>query len=401
MPADIFTTGEIPLPGRRRRPVSPHVVLALRANAALRGLGGFLTIFSAFLVQAEFAGGWEATLALGAIAAAAGIGSFAGTAVGSRLHAADPDRIVLIAAGSAAGITVVAAVFYSFAMAAAVALVAAVTNALGKVSLDAIIQREVPESLRASAFARSETVLQLAWVVGGAFGIALPPTGWLGFTVAASLLVLAVGLILWSLHRSRRPVPPPAPEQPAWPGARRRVPPTRSASSGREPYAQPPSPACRCCWSSRRLRQERRGRRPARRRVIVGAQDVTTRPTQYCLDGEWQRYTTTPPILEVSPDTAHQPDRPRRGGRARLERAGLRRAAGGDDRRGRRARRHGHLRRDQHLRRRPAGVLPGRRRGQRRRVRGAVGRLAGGLPPRRRRRHRDAVVRRPSTSPAG
>jgi hypothetical protein len=211
MPADIFTTGEVPVPGRRRRPVSPHVVLALRANAALRGLGGFLTIFSAFLVQAEFPGGWEATLALGAIAAAAGIGSFAGTAAGSRLHTAEPDRVVLIAAASAAGITVVAAAFFSFVMAVVVAFVAAVTNALGKVSLDAIIQREVPESLRASAFARSETMLQLSWVIGGAVGIALPPTGWLGFTVAASLLVLAVGLVLWSLHRSNRPAPPPAP----------------------------------------------------------------------------------------------------------------------------------------------------------------------------------------------
>ena len=66
-----------------------------------------------------------------------------------------------------------------------------------------IIQREVPDNLRASAFARSETMLQLAWVIGGAFGIALPPTGWLGFTVAAALLVLAVGLILWSQHRGR------------------------------------------------------------------------------------------------------------------------------------------------------------------------------------------------------
>ena len=217
MPADIFTTGEVLVPGRRRRPVSPHVVLALRANAALRGLGGFLTIFSAFLVQAEFPGGWEATLALGAIAAAAGIGSFAGTAAGSRLHAADPDRIVLIAAGAAAGITVLAAIFFSFAMAVVVALVAAITNALGKVSLDAVIQREVPESLRASAFARSETVLQLSWVIGGAFGIALPPIGWLGFTVAAAILVLAVGLVLWSLHRSKRPARPPAPREPAAP----------------------------------------------------------------------------------------------------------------------------------------------------------------------------------------
>jgi predicted MFS family arabinose efflux permease len=123
---------------------------------------------------------------------------------------------VLIAAGVAAGITVLAAVFYSFAMAVAVALVAAIANALGKVSLDAIIQREVPESLRASAFARSETVLQLSWVVGGALGIALPPTGWLGFTVAAALLVLAVGLVLWSLHRSNRPAPPPPPAEPVW-----------------------------------------------------------------------------------------------------------------------------------------------------------------------------------------
>ena len=39
-------------------------------------------------------------------------------------------------------------------------------------------------------------------------------------------------------------------------------------------------------------------------RVSAGSQDVTGRPTQYCLDGEWQRYTVTPPILEVSPDTA-------------------------------------------------------------------------------------------------
>ena len=202
--ADVFTTAEIPVGRGRRRRVSPHVVLALRANAALRGLGGFLTIFSAFLVQATFEGGWEATLALGAIAAAAGVGSFAGTAAGSRLHAAEPDRLVLFSAASAAAITVLAAVFYSFAMAAVVALVAAVTNALGKVSLDAIIQREVPESLRASAFARSETMLQLAWVVGGAFGIALPPIGWLGFTVAAALLVLAVGLIVWSLYRAPR-----------------------------------------------------------------------------------------------------------------------------------------------------------------------------------------------------
>jgi hypothetical protein len=217
MPADVLTTAEIPVGGKRRR-VTPHVVLALRATAALRGLGGFLTIFTAFLVQAHFADGWDATLALGAVAAAAGAGSFLGTAAGSRMHTATPDRLVLVAAASAAGVTVFAAVFYSFAMAAVVAAVAAVTNALAKASLDAIVQREVPESLRASAFARSETLLQLAWVAGGAIGVALPPTGWLGFTVAAALLVLAVGLVVWSLYRGRPRTPPPvSPEAPTTP----------------------------------------------------------------------------------------------------------------------------------------------------------------------------------------
>ena len=121
--ADVLTTAEIPVGRGRRRRVSPHVVLALRANAALRGLGGFLTIFAAFLVQADFPGGWEATLALGGLAVAAGAGSFAGTAAGSRLHSADPDRLVLFSAAAAAAITVLAAVFYSFAMAVVVVLV--------------------------------------------------------------------------------------------------------------------------------------------------------------------------------------------------------------------------------------------------------------------------------------
>jgi hypothetical protein len=197
----------------RRRVVSPHVVVALRASAALRGLGGFLTIFTAFLVQASFPDAWDASLALGTVAVAAGAGSLLGTGLGSRMHTATPDRIVLWSAGGAAVVTLVAAVFYSFPMAAVVAGVAALTNALGKVALDAIIQREVHERLRASTFARSETVLQLSWVVGGGLGIALPPTGWLGFTVAAGLLVVAVGLVLYGVVRGRsRPQPAVSPD---------------------------------------------------------------------------------------------------------------------------------------------------------------------------------------------
>jgi hypothetical protein len=38
--------------------------------------------------------------------------------------------------------------------------------------------------------------------------------------------------------------------------------------------------------------------------VRAGGDPITVAPTQYCLDGEGQRYRTTPPIVEVAPETA-------------------------------------------------------------------------------------------------
>ena len=58
---------------------------------------------------------------------------------------------------------------------------------LAKFSLDATIQRDVPHLVQASAFARSDTTLQLAWVIGGFIGIAMPidpPRLGLGVAVA-------------------------------------------------------------------------------------------------------------------------------------------------------------------------------------------------------------------------
>ena len=37
--------------------------------------------------------------------------------------------------------------------------------------------------------------------------------------------------------------------------------------------------------------------------VSAGAREVSLRPTQYCLDGDGQRYDVAPPVVEVSPDT--------------------------------------------------------------------------------------------------
>jgi MFS family permease len=212
-PAKVLGSGESP--GRRSRlwrgqSLGQHVVTALRAAAALRALSGFLTLFLAFLIQ-ETQHGFGAAVAVGGLALSAGGGSLIGTALGARLRLSRPDPVLLTAIGAVAAISVVAALSYSLSTAILVALVAGVANSFGKLCLDAIIQREVPDALRASAFARSETLLQLAWVFGGALGIALPSNGQLGFLVSAVLLTLSFVVIVAGgplgrrLRRSRTP----------------------------------------------------------------------------------------------------------------------------------------------------------------------------------------------------
>jgi predicted branched-subunit amino acid permease len=80
-------------------------------------------------------------------------------------------------------------------------LTAGLAQSFGKLSLDALIQRDVPEQTRASAFARSETLLQLSWVVGGFLGIALPLVPQVGIGVAAAVLVAWVVFVLTFIRR--------------------------------------------------------------------------------------------------------------------------------------------------------------------------------------------------------
>ncbi|MFB6534745.1 MFS transporter [Streptomyces noursei] len=208
--------GAAPAGAQGRRPglrtVGPAVLHGLRANASLRALSGFLTFFLAFLLREHPLGGLGAAASLGLVAVAAGAGNALGTAVGAWLRARGPEPIIAAVLGLALSATVLAALCYEV-LAVVVVPVAAATaglsQALAKLSLDAMIQRDVPEAVRTSAFARSETVLQLAWVVGGALGIALPLIGPLGLAVAAALVAagaaVAVRGLLGAARHSGRP----------------------------------------------------------------------------------------------------------------------------------------------------------------------------------------------------
>ncbi|SBV03754.1 Major Facilitator Superfamily protein [Streptomyces sp. DpondAA-D4] len=192
------------------RSVGPSVLHGLQANAAHRALSGFLIFFLAFLLREHPLGGQSAAVSLGIVGVAAGAGNAIGTAVGSWLRARGPEAIVATVLGLALGVAVLAAVFFSTVLVAALAAVAGFTQALSKLSLDAMIQRDVPEEVRTSAFARSETLLQMSWVFGGAIGIALPLNGVLGMSVAAGILALgATASVRGLLGAARRGSPHP------------------------------------------------------------------------------------------------------------------------------------------------------------------------------------------------
>jgi len=174
--------------GRADR-VGGTVVRALRANTALRAFSGFLTFFLAFVLREEPVAGLDDTVAIALVAVAAWLGSTVGTTLGATTRARSPDRTVLALLAMSAAIAALTAVLWGLVTVILVARAAGFSQQWGRLPLDAVLQRDVPEHVRASAFARSDTLLQLAWVLGGGLGIALPLGPPLGMGIAAVALV--------------------------------------------------------------------------------------------------------------------------------------------------------------------------------------------------------------------
>lgn len=185
-----------PRPKGTLRTVGPAVILGLRAVAALRGLSGFLTLFLAFLVRVAPVGGVSPTVGLGLLAVAAGGGNALGSVFGSWLRSRGSEALITAMLLLATAAAAAAAIWYNLVTVLAVAAVAGIAASLAKLALDSLIQRDVPEAVRTSTFARSETLMQLCWVAGGALGILLPLNGTLGLSVAAAILGVA---LLWTV----------------------------------------------------------------------------------------------------------------------------------------------------------------------------------------------------------
>jgi MFS family permease len=191
------------LPWRQREENGQRVlsgsllVNVLISSAALRALYGFLLLFLAFAIRAndiprELGGfNWSsATVALGAVGVALGLGTFLATAIGTGLRLRRPARVQLFCLSAVALAGLAMAVRFTFFTILGFCLVTAICSGLAKLAVDATIQDRVPDTVRASAFAHSETLLMLSWVAGGAIGL-IPDDGRVGLTLAVVLIAAA------------------------------------------------------------------------------------------------------------------------------------------------------------------------------------------------------------------
>ena len=178
--------------------VGPVVAEAMLANAALRAFSGFLIIYLAFLLREASFEPVSGNVALGLLAGAAGAGGLAGTAIGAWTRSRAPRLIVLGTLAFVTATAAAAAVLFGLWAALGVAAAAGLGQSLGKLAMDAVVQREIGEEVRSSTFAVSETLHQLVWVLGGLLGLGLSIVagGRIAMSAVAAALALSLGVLL-------------------------------------------------------------------------------------------------------------------------------------------------------------------------------------------------------------
>ncbi|ADT97780.1 hypothetical protein Mspyr1_10970 [Mycolicibacterium gilvum Spyr1] len=192
--------------GRARQPLGRNIITSLWGNCTVKVMVGFLFLYPAFVAKAHDASGWEQLRILGMIGAAAAIGNFGGNFTAARLKLGHPARLVVRCAIAVTVVALATALTGNLFVAAAATLVTSAASAIAKASLDGSIQDDLPEESRASGFGRSESLLQLAWVAGGATGVLIYTELYAGFTAITAILILGLAQTVLS-YRGESLVP--------------------------------------------------------------------------------------------------------------------------------------------------------------------------------------------------
>jgi hypothetical protein len=171
--------------------------VVLLGSGGLRLLYGFLLVFLAFAIRTDALGGGLLVVngegpQLAFVGGAFGVGTLIATGIGSALRVSRP--VPLLATGvvlvTLAGLWATAR--FSFLSVLALCLCTALASGLAKVAVDAAIHERVPERERANAFARTETLLMLTWLAGGAIGLVPNLPVRLGIAIATVVALVAM-----------------------------------------------------------------------------------------------------------------------------------------------------------------------------------------------------------------
>ncbi len=207
-----------PAPVEQAELRSRGVLLGASAMAFLRAVVGFLTFHLAFWYRADDAPTWW----FGVVLAASSLGSLLGAAVAPRLRRAVREERILLVCLVVTTLAALAVLRLGGRPSGAVlALLVGITAQAGRLSFDAIVQRDAPDANYGRSFARFETRFQLAWVVGAAVPVLIHLPLGVGYAVVAILAgIAAVSYATGHQVRAawlrralprRRPTPPPGP----------------------------------------------------------------------------------------------------------------------------------------------------------------------------------------------
>jgi MFS family permease len=185
-------------PGPVRQPLGRNIITALWGNCTIKIMVGFLFLYPAFVAKSHDKSGWEQLMILGLIGGAAAIGSFGGNFASARLQLGRPAQLVVRATIAVTVVALATALTGKLMVAVLATLVTSAASAIAKASLDASLQDDLPEESRASAFGGSESLLQLAWVAGGATGVLVYTQLHVGFTVISAALIIGLAQTLVS-----------------------------------------------------------------------------------------------------------------------------------------------------------------------------------------------------------
>ena len=172
---------------------------ALVAVGGMRFCTGFLVMHLAFTLRRDLGSG-----ALAMLVVAAASGGLVGAILAPRLRRALREEGILVVSLATAGLAgLVAGRWFSLISATSLVFFFGIAGGASKVAFDSIGQREISEAARGWAFARFESILQLAWVVGAIPPLLLALPEGMGVVIPGAIASSLTVIYMYGRHRVR------------------------------------------------------------------------------------------------------------------------------------------------------------------------------------------------------